>query len=180
MSDKPIRREIMSVLLVGIAGGLITFVYQSLAARYDRAAELREARREAATSLFGLLGPALDTRYYLLMQLTRTNLSEPERALIQTRYDSATFDWHSRLSTNVALACHYFGANRATELRDASQALSNLSALVRQQKNPMPAAEQARRKIFLFELHLADQLRQGDIFVQNVQATNCGGLEPAA
>jgi hypothetical protein len=87
--------------------------------RLKRNAEVREARRAAAEKVFQDLGPLMDRRlywsqyyHYLLTQSADSATLAPVRA----RMDSTIIEWNTRLGTNAALVCFYFGPSMAETL----------------------------------------------------------------
>jgi hypothetical protein len=66
MESQPVGREFRSLAMGAIIGGAISFGFQLLADTNHRAAELRDARRIAATGLFQEVGRLMDARFYFL------------------------------------------------------------------------------------------------------------------
>ena len=180
MAEKPLGREILSLVLGAMIGGAVSYGFQVGAADRQREAAQRDARRTAATQVFQEVGRLMDARYYRLLRLEQSlGRRSADSAHWQQGYDSLTQLWHERLPTNVAVLCHYLGGQRASELREISAGLSRLrTAFKADQALGDSIAEAVRRRIFGFELAVADQLREGEIFEGEVSARGCAGLEP--
>jgi hypothetical protein len=179
MADRPVGREFLSIALGAVIGTGVSYV----AADRQRAADQRDARRTAATQVFQEVGRLMDARFYRIMRLEQSlGRRSADTNYWQRGYDSLTQLWHERLPTNVAVVCHYLGNKRATELRDISLGLSGLRiAFKGSQPLSDSIAEAVRSRIFVFELHVADQLRKGDVFEGEVEdevaAEDCARLE---
>lgn len=180
MPHKPLGREILSLALGAVIGSAVSYGFQIGAADRQREAEQRDARRTAATQVFQEVGRLMDARYYRLLRLEQSlRRVSPDSIHWQQGYDSLTQLWHERLPTNVAVLCHYLGGRRAGELREISLGLSRLrSAFKKPEASSDSIAETVRRLIFGFELAVADQLREGEIFETEVRTQGCTDLEP--
>jgi hypothetical protein len=176
MAERRIGREILFLVLgtvVGTGGSCV------LADR-ERSAQEREARRTAATSVFQEVGRLMDTRYYRMLRLQQSlDRRSSDSTEWQVDYDSLTQLWHERLPTNVAVLCHYLGNARARELMDISIGLSRLRGAYKGHQPVDSLREAVRRRIFRFELAVADQLRAGEVFEKKrVVVEGCSDLEP--
>jgi hypothetical protein len=180
MPDKPVGREILSLALGAAIGGAVSYGFQVGAADREREAELREARRTAATQVFQEVGRLMDARFYRLVRLGQAvERHSTDSTHWQAGYDSLTQLWHERLPTNVAVFCHYLGSRRAGELREVSVGLSELRRRIKDNAaGKKRLAEAVRQQIFVLELEVADQLRKGEIFETDVDTQGCVDLEP--
>lgn len=172
MPDQPIGRQILTLGMGAIVGGVISFGFQMIADTNNRAAARREARRVAATQLFQEVGGLMDARYYFLAN--RPAGTSPDAKAWQARTDSLNDLWHERIPTNVALMCDYFGKTYAQALVTVSQQSNVLEGSV--SGNFAQAAENARHDIFLLELNLAEELRRGDILDRDLPLGDCKTL----
>lgn len=172
MDIQPVGREFRSLAMGAIIGGAISFGFQLLADTNHRAAELRDARRVAATNLFQEVGRLMDARFYFLANRP----TDPARSLQwHASLDSLNDLWHERIPTNSAIMCHYFGDSYASDLVTISSQFSDMENAT--SDNFSRLAETTRHSIYLLELKLADQLRQGDILEGSPSVGGCDELE---
>lgn len=172
MNSQPMAREFRSLAMGAIIGGAISFGFQALADTNHRAAELRDARRVAATGLFQEVGRLMDARFYFLANRPTDPARSPRwRATL----DSLNELWHERIPTNAAIMCHYFGDSFASDLVMVSSQFNDMESSAPENFNRL--TETTRHNIYLLELKLADQLRKGDIFEGNPSVRGCDQLE---
>lgn len=177
MADEPVGRQVRSLALAALVGGLVSFGFQAVSDSQKRASERRESQRTAATQLFQEIGRLMDARYYHLANGAAA--SPAEAARWQAAVDSLGDLWHERIPTDVALMCHYFGDSLATQLLSVSRGFSAMELAPQNAEARAAAAESVRTRIFSLELELADRLRQEEIIDRDLPTAGCPRLDPA-
>lgn len=145
--QKPLGREVLTLVLGAVIGGVISFGFQTITDSNARAAARREARRVAAVQLFQEVGGLMDARFYLLANQPPASPLLAKRWL--ARADSLNELWHERIPTSVALICDYFGetlAQSPLKVANAADAMESAGP-----GRDAQAAETARHEIFLLE-----------------------------
>ena len=107
-----------SFLLLTVAGGLVTHLFQYSATRATLRAQEVAANRVAATELYKEVSAAIGRRLYLAQVAVMWAPGVSPRPFVSPEQVAASRDWYERGPSLRAMTCRFFGPEEALVLQE--------------------------------------------------------------